>query len=301
MSDFKTVQIKSTKDGTDQPSRVFIPDEAKTQAVPLLVWLHSWSSDYKQNDPATVMIPEAGRRGWAVVMPNFRGPNKQPEACGSDLAVQDILDAVAYVRSVAKIDPQRIYIAGASGGGHMTMLMTTRAADLWAAASAWVPITDIAAWHAQTKQAGRGYWKMIEGACGGAPGASDAVDAEYRQRSSLFHLDQAKGLPIDINTGIHDGHTGSVPVSQTLLAFNRLAVVNGHPDAQVPTDLIDAMVDTQKVPAPLADEHANDDPQRKREVLFRRAAGPVRVTVFEGTHESDILAAMRWLAQFRKD
>jgi len=300
LNDVQTIQVKSTADGSDQPVRIFIPEAAKSKPSPMLVLLHSWSGDYKQNTLPVEAVPEADRLGWVVVIPNFRGRNDHPEACASDLASQDILDAVAHVQGLAKIDDKRIYIAGASGGGHMTLVMAARAPKLWAAASAWVPISDLAAWHAQTKQAGRRYWKMLEACTGGPPGESDAVDAEYRHRSPLFHLDAAKGLPIDINHGIHDGHTGSVPVSHSLRAFNRLAVANGHSGARVADDDIAFVVANRKLSTVMHDQAASDDPQREHAVLFQRTAGPARVTLFEGGHESDILAAIRWLAKHHR-
>jgi hypothetical protein len=47
---------------------------------------------------------------------------------------------------------------------------------------------------------------------------------ECCKRSPLTYLERARGVPIDINHGIHDGHgNNSVPISQSLRAFNELA------------------------------------------------------------------------------
>jgi len=92
-----------------------------------------------------------------------------------------------------------------------------------------VPISDLAKWHEQGLARKHGYHASIERCCGGPPGMPK-TDAEYRARSPLFVLDQAKGLPIDINAGIHDGHKGSVPISHSLNAFNVLARANGKPE-----------------------------------------------------------------------
>ena len=46
-----------------------------------------------------------------------------------------------------------------------------------------------------------------------------AVKYELKMRSPVRHLAKAADVPLDINTGIHDGHTGSVPVSQSIEAF----------------------------------------------------------------------------------
>src|SRR5690606_37074546 len=106
----------------------------------------------------------AAARGWLCVMPNFRGPNQQPEACASALAQADILDAVDWVKAHYRIDPTRIYLCGASGGGHMTMMMAAKYPDRWRAASAWVGISDLAAWH--RLHAGDNYGKMLRNSCG---------------------------------------------------------------------------------------------------------------------------------------
>ena len=288
------VDVTSSKDGTLQKVIYWRPASAAHDVaglgVPLVVFLHSWSGGFEQGPP---WIAQAKKLGWVLVAPDFRGPNSRPEACASDLASQDILDAVAYARRDARIDPTRIYLIGGSGGGHMSLVMAARAPDLWAGVSAWVPISDLAAWHAESSARKNNYAKMIEQSCGGAPGPM--TEAEYRHRSPLFHLAAAKGVPLDINTGIHDGHTGSVPVSHSLRAFNVLAA----PDKQVSAEEIDFMVREQKIPAKLSAETQND-PEREKITLFRRSSGNVRVTVFEGGHESESSAGVLWLSRQRK-
>ena len=288
------IDVPSSKDGTLQKVIYWRPDtaahDAAGPALPLLVFLHSWSGGCEQGPP---WIEHAKKLGWVLVAPDFRGVNNRPEACASDLASQDILDAVAFARRDARIDAARIYLVGGSGGGHMSLVMAARAPDLWAGVSAWVPIADLAAWHAESKARRNNYAKMIEQSCGGAPGP--ATESEYRYRSPLFHLTAAKGVPLDINTGIHDGHAGSVPVSQSLRAFNVLAA----PEKKIGAQDIDFMVREQRIPESLAGEK-QDDPERQKTVLFRRASGNTRVTIFEGGHDSEASAALLWLSRQRK-
>ena len=288
------VDVTSTKDGSPQKVVYTQPDSAAKNlagpAVPLLVFLHSWSGSIEQGP---MLVGLAKQRGWVMIAPAFRGINNNPEACASDLASQDIIDAVEYAKSHARIDTDRIYLVGGSGGGHMSLVMASRVPGLWAAVSAWVPISDLTAWHAESTARKNNYAKMIEQCCGGKPGP--ATEAEYRHRSPLFHLAAAKGVPLDINTGIHDGHTGSVPVSHSLLAFNVLAA----PDKQVSVADIDFMVREQKIPTALATE-TQIDPERQKATLFRRASGNARVTVFEGGHDSEPTAALEWLSRQRK-
>ena len=289
--------FRSSADGSQQAAMLYVPPEARPEAqgpaVPLLVALHTWSGDYRQG-MSLPYLKECQERKWVMVHPNFRGPNRRPEACASDLAVQDVLDAVEHAKKSARVDERRIYVVGVSGGGHMALVMAHRAPKLWAGVSAWASISDLAAWHAECRKANRGYYRDVEATCGGPPGTADA-DEQYRKRSPLFHLADAAGLAVDINAGIHDGHSGSVPVSHTLRAFNVLAKANGQPEKQIAEDDIQRIVAEQKVPEALA---ATGEPLqgRKHKVLFHRAAGPARVTLFEGGHEIDVPAALNWLA-----
>lgn len=290
------VKIKSSADESLQPARWFAPAQAEAEAVPLLVLLHTWSHDYRQSSYTDVLLPECEKRGWALVAPNFRGPNRNPNACASKLAIADVLDAVEYAKSNAKIDASRIYLVGTSGGGHMALVMAHSAPDVWAGVSSWVPVTDLAAWHAETKKAGRHYWKEIEAVCGGPPGTSAEVDAQYKSRSPLFHLQNAAGVAIDLNVGIHDGHTGSIPVTHSLLAFNALAAANDKRGHQLNEEFIEFVRRRRAIPQALADETV-DEPDREHKLLFRRSAGPARLSIFNGGHEGDMPTAIRWLAE----
>ena len=175
------------------------------------------------------MLDETRRRGWAVIVPNFRGPNNTPEACASDLAVQDVLDSVDFARQRAPIDNKRIYLLGSSGGGFMGLMMASRAPRLWAAISVWAPIANLAAWHIFSKASDSPYHKMMD-ECFGGPPETPSRQQEYQRRSPVYFLASAKGTPIHIDAGIHDGHErNAVPLRQSLEAFNALAKANGAP------------------------------------------------------------------------
>ncbi|MBL8174847.1 MAG: prolyl oligopeptidase family serine peptidase [Bryobacterales bacterium] len=267
-----------------------------TGPFPLLVHLHSWSATYNNSSELKEVRAEAARRNWVFLSPDFRGPNNRPEACGSDLAVADIVDAVAYAKKAAKIDGRRVYLVGGSGGGHMALMMAGRHAKLWTAVSSWVPISDLQAWHAHSKAKGLRYAQMMEQCCGGPPGA--ATEAEYKKRSPLTYLAKAKGLPVSIHVGIHDGHSGSVPVSHSLWAFNVLAAANGKKSAMFGEDEIRHMVEREEVPAGM--RLATPEPGGKFPALLRREAGAARITVFEGGHATDFATAVAWLASHVK-
>ncbi len=293
------VKIRSSADGTEQRVRLWIPEGAgrkdSGQPVPLLVYAHSWSTTCKGSDGMADALAWCREHGWIFVAPDFRGPNMRPEACASELAVRDVLDAVADARTRARVDGRRIYLLGGSGGGHMSLVMAHRAPTLWAGVSSWVPIADLAEWHRFCRAQGYKYARDVEKCCGGPPGTPGTAQ-EYRRRSPIFWLARAKSLPIDLNAGIRDGHGGaSVPIEHTLKAFNVLAEANGHKDKRFTDDEIRVLTAEARVPDHLAGERV-DEPGRRYKILLRRTAGPVRVTLFDGGHRIDPPTGLRWLA-----
>ncbi|MDD4688343.1 MAG: prolyl oligopeptidase family serine peptidase [Eubacteriales bacterium] len=286
-------------DGTTdtQNAYYYVPadglDKTK-EPIPLVVGLHSWSATYTDSSKST-FGDLAKSKGWAMIHPNFRGANDDPDACASELAVDDVVRAVEFMKDNANIDTSRIYLVGASGGGHMALSVAARRPDIWAAVSAWVPITDLAQWYNFSKSKGSKYYGMIAKCCGGAPGDSEAVDAEYALRSPINHLQNAINIPLDINTGIHDGHTGSVPISHSLWAFNKLATANGNVSKVITDEEIAYMVDNEAIPVGIANETVDLAAEgRNYAVHFRRTAGNARVTVFEGGHTMEGSAAIKF-------
>lgn len=283
----REIHYLSAADGTQQPAMFFNPQ--RDEKVPLIVVLHTWSGDYRQKHHQAIE-DWCVEKGWAYIHPNFRGPNRRPEATGSDLVVQDIASAVAFALKEAGADPRRVYLAGTSGGGYTALLMAGRHPELWAGVLAWVPISDLAAWHAQGR-----YVKDLVASCGGAPGDSPTVDEQYRKRSPLTYLANAKGVTLHIHAGIHDGHTGSVPVSHSLNAFNKLA----EPADRLSLEEIQHFVEKREVPPHLRRE-INDPSYGMKRPLFRRTSGSATVTIFEGGHELVPPAAIAWFEGLAK-
>jgi poly(3-hydroxybutyrate) depolymerase len=285
-------------DGSEQRAFVMLPAGFKASGPkrPLLVSLHSWSADYTQRRED--LEPLALAEGWIYVFPDFRGRNDKPEACGSELAQQDILEAVEWAKQQYPVDESRIYLVGTSGGGHMTMLMAANHPEIWAAAGAWVGISDLAAWH--ERHADASYGAMLRACTGGAPGSSPEVDEEYRKRSPLPWMAGAKDVPLDINAGIRDGHEGSVPIRNSLDAFNAIAeAVGGEPVSEAEIQELSASPTARLANPKPSDQE--EDPALGREIILRRTAGKARVTIFEGGHEGIGLAAIDWLRRFRKE
>lgn len=286
--DRQQIQFKSTADGTEQEAILILPKSINHSftVVPMVVSLHSWSGDLKQRNALERLVHD---RGWVYLFPNFRGVNRTPQACGSPLAQQDILDAVAWVMARHSIDEDRIYLTGTSGGGHMTMLMAARYPTRWRAASAWVGISDLAAWHSRHRDSK--YGKMMEQCCGGAPGDSLAVDAQYKSRSPITYMSGARNIAIDIAAGIRDGHDGSVPIRHSIDAFNAIAQTRGDPFVTT------AEIEQLSLPGPLKQPQSGDqgfDTAFDRKYFLRRRSGDARLTIFDGGHEGIASATIAW-------
>ncbi|OGV51544.1 MAG: hypothetical protein A2017_01875 [Lentisphaerae bacterium GWF2_44_16] len=195
------LEVASTVDGSKEKNIFYMPEGGKN--IPLLVGLHTWSCDrFNQVDR---MLPFCIERNWALLLPEFRGPNlsrnpRAKEACASKLAKQDIVDAVNYVKKSFSVDTNKILLLGASGGGHMALMMAAYSPDIWKAVSSWVPVTDIAIWHGHNP----GYREHAEACCGGVPGASPEVDREYRERSPAFLADKLTGVNLSVHHGRFD-------------------------------------------------------------------------------------------------
>jgi dienelactone hydrolase len=288
----RTVRYPSPVDHSLQPAVIYVPESK--EPVPLLVTLHTWSGDYQQ--PASSRATWCIEKHWALIAPNFRGPNNTPQGCGSELAVADIVAAVEYMKKRTKIDTNRIYLIGASGGGYGSLLLAGRHPEIWAGVSAWVGITDLKDWHSETSAKKLPYANHLEKACGGIPGASPDVDEQYRLRSANTWIQNAAGIPLDINHGIHDGHTGSVPVSHSIKAFNLLA----EPDKKINEKDILYFRTERKVPETLRKETEPDPLFRGMPVLFRRISGNTRLTIFDGGHQSSEQSALHWLSLQQK-
>jgi poly(3-hydroxybutyrate) depolymerase len=126
----------SKVDNTLQPYRVFVPagyDGSKS--YPLVVALHGMGGDensifesYPPGGPSVVKA-QAEQRGYLVVCPKGRGTADMYLA----KAEQDVLDVLAEMRRVYKVDGQRIYLTGHSMGGYGTWSLSQAHPDLFAA------------------------------------------------------------------------------------------------------------------------------------------------------------------------
>ncbi len=289
----RTVEVRSSADSAIQPALFY--DSRSPGRKPLLVVLHSWSADYLQH----FSIPYgvwAVRNDWVFIHPDYRGPYTNPEATASELAVRDVLDAVAYARKHARVDDSRIYVTGFSGGGMMTLIMVGRYPRLWAGAVAWVPVYDLVDWYRITKGATHDYSGYIERSCGGPPLPGTPAEAECRKRSVSTYLKRArrKRVQVYIATGIRDNF---VPPSHALRAFNDLA----RRRDRIRDTAIDYIDEHHALPDGLSGAYTDslyDD--AGVQLLFERRSRNAVIKLFEGRHDVIYNAGLVWLSRQRR-
>jgi poly(3-hydroxybutyrate) depolymerase len=281
------ILVRSTRDNTLQPSYVIVPSDYSGNGAPtaLVVALHTWNFTLEQRH--TQFETGTTNRNWIYLFPNFRGVDDHSEACGSDIAQQDILDAVAWTRRHLKIDEKRIYLWGWSGGGHMALLMASRQPDLWAAVSAWAGITNMTAYYRErVNDRPPRTTDQLRACMGGPPGSSPAVDVQFNSRSPITTLARAARVPIDIWNGNEDD---DVSFTHALAAFNKLAEATNSPKVR-----------PEEVSRPQLNDRSTDA-ALGREIFLRRTAGPSRVTIYKGSHETIAGPTFEWFEKHRKE
>lgn len=216
--------IKSTLDGSMQPS-LFYKSQSEEKR-PLLVGLHTWS--HGRSNQIGNMLPVAEQYDFNLLLPEFRGSNlpENPictEACGSDLAKQDIKDAIDYVLENEGVDADNIFLLGLSGGGHMSLLMAGMIPEYFKAVGAYVPITDLYKWSQQNEE----YGAHVKICC------SDSVE-EMKHRSPMTYIDTIAKANVKIFHGKYDP---CVPFTHSVELYN--AIIEKHPSARVYLDIFD--------------------------------------------------------------
>ncbi len=215
--------IKSTLDGTMQPSLFYKSKSAEKR--PLLVGLHTWSFDrFNQIDN---LLPVAEKYDVNLLLPEFRGGNVKSnphcqQACGSELAKQDIKDAIDYLVENDEVDAKNIFLLGASGGGHMALLMAGMCPEYFKAIASFVPITNLVKWAEENKH----YAGHILACCDS--------EEEMIKRSPTSYLEQIAKSNLKIFHGKFDS---VVPVSHSLTLFD--ALMQEYPTSSVYLDIFD--------------------------------------------------------------
>jgi pimeloyl-ACP methyl ester carboxylesterase len=274
------VSIPSTIDGKTQFAYRYVTTKAKPQ--PLIVSLHTWSGNYAQIDSLALF---ARQQDWNYVHPDFRGPNWTPQACCSQYALQDIEDALDHTIRHGNVDTSQIHVVGLSGGGYATLCTYMKSNRRIKSFSAWVPISDLVAWHGEALVREPKHAQDILDCT--APQATSLDTLAAKARSPYFMqtpLAARAGSQLLLYTGICDGHTGAVPITHSILFFNKLVedyTQSGrHPQKVSPSVMGSLLKNCEgREKLPIRGKMAG------RKVFLKRMIDQVGLVVFDGGHE----------------
>ena len=274
----KKDSIQSSLDGNVQV--FYYGQSTASERQPLIVALHSWSST--ADSQKGFLADQAQAKNWNYILPNFRGVNDHPKACCSEFAMADIDEAIDWALKNLKVDPKYIYVVGHSGGGYATLAMYMKSRHQIRAFSAWCSISNLAAWYQESSERKNKYAAEIVK----CTGAGEVFDAEKaKERSPLFWktpVKKRKKSTLQIYTGIHDGHTGSVPISHSINFYNKLLTDAREKDKSLYVSNEDAatMLKTQTFPT-------QNPPKtiENRAILYQKSSKKITLTIFEGRHE----------------
>lgn len=264
-----------------------LPDS--TVKVPLLIYLHGWSHDYRHSTGIPYAV-WAHKKRWAFVAPNFRGPFGHSRGMGSPEVLRDILDARDMALSWPEVDSNRVFLLGVSGGASTALLLAAQAPHAFQAVSAWVPITDFTAWSRSLEGKHWKYGPELRTAFGGGPDDLPEQDSLYRSRSPISHVEALRDMPLDLHVGILDGKTGPVPPSQGLRFFQALC---GEDSGGLDSAGIAYVDRHHELPPHWRPEQVRD--YRPLAGLMRRSCNKARLTIFRGGHQMLPEMSLRWL------
>lgn len=155
--DLDPAQIAKTKivyynarDGLKIPALLTLPSHSKTgQPLPFVVLPHGGPTSHDATG-FDYLVQFLASRGYGVLQPQFRGSTgfgAAFETAGLQqwgLAMQDDLtDGTRWLVQQKYADPKRIAIVGASYGGYAALMGAVKEPELYRAAAAIAPVTDL--------------------------------------------------------------------------------------------------------------------------------------------------------------
>ena len=188
------------------------------QPVPLILWLHG--GPYLAWGPHLAILPQVwAARGYAVLMVNPRGSLGYGDAFMDELQHDfpgpddlQLLDMVDAVVARGGIDPQRVHVAGESGGGVMTAWLISHSSR-FASAAVVYGVVDWAAMALTVDRPDYYAYYWLPG-----PPWEPGLAEHYRSRSPLSLVNRVR-TPTLMLCGECDWRT---PVSQSEMYFTAL-------------------------------------------------------------------------------
>ena len=203
LSSVQTVSVPAP-DGAKIPAYLTLPPGGQRSNLPAIVLPHggpssrdSWGFDW--------LAQFFAARGYAVIQPNYRGSSGYGDNWEGDngfrawkTAIDDVTASARYLTAQGIADPKRLAIVGWSYGGYAALQSAVMEPDLYKAAVAIAPVTDLAL----LKQEAENFtnYNLVRDFIGDGP--------HVAQGSPLRHVNRIK-VPVmlvhgdmDLNVGI---------------------------------------------------------------------------------------------------
>jgi hypothetical protein len=272
---FKVVEIQSSLDNSSQKAYFFKSKSAAPK--PLVVSLHSWSGNYEQKDELAAL---SKTKDLNYIHPDFRGVNWTKDACCSDLALADIDDAIDFAIKNSSVDLSRIYVIGSSGGGYATLATFMKSKHLIRRFSAWVPISDLPAWYAESKIMGTKYAENILD----CTSSKDSLNMKIAIKKSPIYwktpVEKLNTTEFQIYAGVYDGIQGSVPITHSINFYNKILKDKLVIDSSI------YVSDSEKLYLLEYRKALGEFGSiAGRKVFLKKQSGNLGLTIFEGNHE----------------
>ena len=149
LAPMKPISYKA-RDGMTIHAYLVTPKIARPENLPTIVMPHGgpWARDYWGYSSMAQFL---ANRGYAVLMPNFRGStgygkqylNAGNKQWGTGFMQHDLTDGVEYLIKEKIADPKRVGIFGGSYGGYATLAGVAFTPDLYAAGVSYVGPSNI--------------------------------------------------------------------------------------------------------------------------------------------------------------
>ena len=275
-NEFSVVKIISNKDKSLQKAYFYKTSSDKPK--PLVVSLHTWSGKYDIYDGLANLCLQ---KDINYIHPDFRGVNSTIESCCSNLALSDIDDAITYAIKNSNVDTEKIYVIGASGGGYAALSTFMKSNHNINTISAWVPITDLVAWHHESSIRKLKFTNDILKCTNSKNNVLNIENA--KDRSPIYWqtpIDKLMHTKVNIYTGIYDGIQGSVPITHSINFYNKLLTDLSVKDS---TKYV-SKIETQRLlkqRKPLGEFGVISG----RKVFLNKEFNTVKLVIFDGGHE----------------
>ena len=223
LSEMKPVVIK-TRDGLNMHAFLTLPAGLPAKNLPMVLFPHGgpWARDvWGYNSYAQWL----SNRGYAVLMPNFRGSTgygkKFLHAGDKQWGLKmhdDLIDAANWAVKQGYVDPKRIAIMGGSYGGYATLAGMTFTPDYFACGVDIVGPSNLKTLIGSIPP----YWKPMRSMFDTRMGnVDDPKDAELiKNASPLFKANQIK-KPLLIGQGANDPRVNKAESEQIVDAISK--------------------------------------------------------------------------------